>query len=528
MRACLLSLRATYLTLDPRSLGLFRIGFASLLLFDLWHRFHELEFWYTNAGLLPNHTLLWRPPAQHVFSFFFMASSSAEATLGFAFCAAVYVLLLLGYRTGVMQVLAVVCRISLNSRLAVLENGGDMVMNLLALFSLALPLGRRFSLDAWLKPEPPQLRQAPVVSLAVLCLLLQFATIYFFNAISKDGDPWRQGEAVYYALHLDKYATGVGVWMREHLPREAFTGLTYGTLIVEWLAVTLIITPLFVNQARLLAVCVMPLLHVSFALALNLGAFSPAMIAFYPLLLTRAHWDAVERWLTRRRSSVASAVEPASLPVETLPRAPLRERGRRWLVEASVALLFGSIVLEVLNSNTSVPAFMRVTQPSWMKAMIEYPRLYQGWRMFAPTPPLTDTMIYVDAVTSEGVHVDPYNEVASRTRYPAGKVVPERLDQSQFFTMYSDRIADPNYAAYRQAFLEWLVAYPQRTGREHDCLVKFEVFWVEDRTSPISARTGPTPTRQEKFLEYTAPTDSNCKAKPQKNNQPQLVRTLPR
>ena len=124
MRDRIRSLRATYLQIDPRSLGLFRIGFALLLLFDLAHRFRELDFWYTNSGLLPNHTLLWRPAATHMFSFFFMASSGAEARVGFLVCGAVYVCLLFGYRTRTMQLLAAVCRISLNSRLAMLENGG--------------------------------------------------------------------------------------------------------------------------------------------------------------------------------------------------------------------------------------------------------------------------------------------------------------------------------------------------------------------------------------------------------------------
>jgi len=57
------SLRVTYFTVDRRSLGAFRIAFGLVLFSDLLRRFVELRFWYTNSGLLPNHTLLWRPPA---------------------------------------------------------------------------------------------------------------------------------------------------------------------------------------------------------------------------------------------------------------------------------------------------------------------------------------------------------------------------------------------------------------------------------------------------------------------------------
>src|SRR5688572_24202643 len=118
MRVCLRSLRASYLTVDPRSLGVFRIGLGCVLLLDLLQRYLQLDFWYTNQGLLPNHTLLWRPPAPHVFSFFFMASTAAEAKLGFLACALCYLLFVLGYRTHIVQWLTLICRISVNSRLA--------------------------------------------------------------------------------------------------------------------------------------------------------------------------------------------------------------------------------------------------------------------------------------------------------------------------------------------------------------------------------------------------------------------------
>jgi hypothetical protein len=184
----------------------------------------------------------------------------------------------------------------------------------------------------------------------------------------------------------------------------------------------------------------------------------------------------------------------------------------RWLAHAGVVLLFAAIVTEVVNDNTSVPAWLRFAQPSWAKAIIEYPRILQGWRMFAPDPPRVDTMLHVDAVTADGRHVDPYNKVASRQQFPDGDVVPAHMDQSQFFTMYSDRIADPNYAAYRQAFLEWILAYPQRTGRATDCLTSFDVYLVSDESPLPGSGRPPKPLKRERFMQYAAPADSPCAA----------------
>ncbi len=511
--------RDTYFTVDPRSLGLFRIVLGLVLLSDLLRRWVELEYWYTNSGLLPNHTLLWRPPARHLFSLFFTVSSKPEAHLAFLACAVTYVLFTLGYRSRLMQLLTLVARVSLNSRLAVLENGGDMVMDLLCLLSLPLPLGARFSLDAVAAARRATESAAlpttrPVVSVAVLGLLLQLGTIYYFNAASKGGEAWRDGTAVHYALHQDKLVTTLGVWMRERLPLPLLKGLTWSTLATEWIGCVLVLTPVFSRQARLVAVCVMPLLHVGFALGLNLGGFSPAMMAFFPLLLAAQHWEAASRRLGAQLAPLLSGIERRAerlLPPSSRPAPALLEGWQRWASEGALVLVLLAIASEVLNDNHPVPQALRVRQPAWAKAIIEYPRVLQGWRMFAPEPSRQDSMIHVEALTASGKKVDPYNQVASNQPFPAGKVVPKHLGQSQFFVMYSDRIAHQGYAAYRQAFSEWLVAYPERTGRADDCLLSFNVYFVTDRSPPPGA-TESEPLGRDLFMTYSAPFDSACRA----------------
>ncbi|HET7542132.1 MAG TPA: hypothetical protein VFK05_19830, partial [Polyangiaceae bacterium] len=403
------SLFQTYFTVDPRSLGLFRVLFGWVLFSDLVRRWVELDFWYTNSGLLPNHTVLWRPPARSMFSLFFTASTTPEAQFGFMLCACVYLLFIVGYKTRWLQVLALVARVSLNSRLAPLENGGDMVMDLLCLLTLPLPLGARFSLDALLATSEPTVSErrdsgepraaaAPaniaVASIAVLALLLQFGAIYLFNASSKVGAAWQDGSAVYYALHQDKLVTWLGVWMREQLSISTLRALTWSTLATEWLGFALILSPVFVRQARLLAVCLMPTLHLGFALGLNVGSFSPAMISFYPLLLRPEHWQ----WLSRRH---AARVRPlhdqlsrwALSWFDSQPAVPTQALAvNRWLGEGAILVVLLAIGIEVLNDNAPVPQALRIPRSRWATAIIEYPRILQGWRMFASEPSRIDSM----------------------------------------------------------------------------------------------------------------------------------------
>src|SRR5204863_5555477 len=107
-----------------------------------------IALFYSNQGLNPNHMMLWRPPTQWMFSFFFILSHPDEVAVGFAACALVYLLLLVGWRTRLMQVLALICVLSLHGRVTLMENGGDWMLGELALWTAFLPLGRRFSIDA--------------------------------------------------------------------------------------------------------------------------------------------------------------------------------------------------------------------------------------------------------------------------------------------------------------------------------------------------------------------------------------------
>src|SRR5882762_4287980 len=142
------SLTRTYLSLDPRSLGLGRIVLGAVLLIDLGRRASELVTWYTNLGLLPNHTVLWQPPAPRLFSLFFMVSLPHEAVFAFAICGFCYGAFLVGWRTRLFHILSFLCAVSLHTRILYVEAPGSVVLGVLCFWTLFLPMGRRFSVDA--------------------------------------------------------------------------------------------------------------------------------------------------------------------------------------------------------------------------------------------------------------------------------------------------------------------------------------------------------------------------------------------
>ena len=143
-------LRDTYLRIDTRSLALGRIAIGLVLIADLLRRIPWIRHFYSNAGLIPNHTVLWRPPFPRIFSVFFMASLPEESSLLFWVCFFCFFCFLIGYRTKLFHLLSFALTTSLHNRIIFAENWGGVAMGVLIVWTAFLPLGRRFSVDALL------------------------------------------------------------------------------------------------------------------------------------------------------------------------------------------------------------------------------------------------------------------------------------------------------------------------------------------------------------------------------------------
>ncbi|HEY7370964.1 MAG TPA: hypothetical protein VIF57_02215 [Polyangia bacterium] len=536
------AIRRIYLTADLRSLSAGRIALALVLLRDLIGRWLELGIWYTNDGIIPNHTLLWRPSWDHVFSLFYLCSYWYEAAFGFVICLIVYLALLVGFRTKLAQVLAWICMLSLHGRTLLFDNGGDVVLGLLTTWTMFLPTGRHWSVDAVLarrrarltSPQEASLALAPAVppagasasgsgktftSLGVLAVTMQLAIIYTFNAIHKQGRSWlHDGSAVHYAIHLDRLATWFAVWLRHWMSPTFAKGLTWSALATEATLPVLLLSPIAVRGSRRLAILMVFGLHMGFAACLNLGNFVPAMIAFAPNFLRGEDWDALERWWARSGGRVALAARIRGRLTAIIERAAALLTPGRWVRvagpgrimaglarrlpaarEVTVVMLMGVAGSQVLDENWAAHRVIDHHNAPPVAAAVSYLDLFQGWSMFAPEAPMTDFNLMVDAVTSDGRHVDPYNEIANPKHPHPGFTIPVSLGPSWLFYGYGNHI--PNRGAYHQALLEWILRYPQRTGNPKDQIVSFKLYKVED-DSPALGQQRPTNLRWNVMLSY--------------------------
>jgi predicted DCC family thiol-disulfide oxidoreductase YuxK len=503
-----------------------------------------------------------------------------------------------------------------------------------------LPLGRRFSVDAvrasmraHRDETPDDLAPArlaeqavpdnrPAVSLAVLGILLQLAAIYWFNFAHKSGVTWKTGTAVHYVLWQERIVTVLGLWVRTHLPFAFTKAMTQGTLLTESVAPFLILTPIFWRWTRPFAAVMLAGMHIGIALFVNLGIFSGAMLAYFPLLLDTSTWQAMNRlvptrgrrrtvfydagcgvcfWTVRvlarldvqRRLTWISNADRAALPAGVEPELLERtilvvdpERGRRWTRADAFAQILGALPLgrlwawplrvpglgalagraydvfarnrttismwlglaacgvpgapvsparqpspsetplmgwlrgrlpylreagvvvvlvvfwsDLSVANAAMPEALRWrSRPAWMETAVMYPHIFQGWSMFSPEAPLSDEMVVIDAITRDGRHVDPLNELGSRVaELPVTGQIPPRLGHSSLICDYTLRI--PDAGSYYQALIEWVLRYPQRTGHAADEIVSFDA-WKVEQTSPPPGQTRPTEFRQRSFLRW--------------------------
>jgi hypothetical protein len=428
-----------------------------------------------------------------------------------------------------------------------------------------------------------------VLSFAVLALVLQWIAIYGFNALQKNGAPWRDGSAVYYALRQHGMLTGLGAWLSGVLSFGTIRMLTFGALAIEAGVAVLLIIPLKTQMTRMIAWLLVCCLHLSIASVLHLGTFSWAMMIMFVALIPREAWGALGAWLRVRRpertllvdgaSPLAIVVcrvikrfdaldkirfrpaegdgvgrfvvvDPASgrrarglkglaLLADALPMgrgmvaglnipglsglvkrvirraertpeqyadyleltplaredepqlSPAREfleRAGSTLGEVAVVVLLVCCGSQLLIENQAVPERLKPTQrPAWMAAVVIYPRLFQGWSMFAPAPPLDDVAVVVDGRTKDGRHFDPLT--GQEPSFDVSARGQRRRNCEWYY--FDRRLSEDRFKAYLGGVRDFLKNHHEITGRPQDQLVAFDVWSVSQAIALPGAPKSP-------------------------------------
>lgn len=383
---------SNYLTrvfsLDLRSLGAMRIGLGWMLLItalDLWP---DAGTFLSDEGTLPRvaRTQLnlqeefTEPP---YFVSVHMLSGEVwfqRALLAAAAAAAIGVML--GWRTTTCLFISWLLLIGQQGRNPLILQGGDDILRCLTFWSLFLPLGAKWSLDARSRSTPPA---DNICSLASAALILQLACIYVFTALLKHHAMWfPRFEALHYALHSDQFTTPIGYellrwpWLVK--------ALTAGTLLLELGGPLVLLLPWQDWRIRTAIVASFWMLHLGIQATMEIGLFPATCLVYWIALLPAEVWQ----W---RRTHDATANAPTEMRDD---RSPVTN------------VLLGSLLVYVLLLNIvrlEYGIFSHLGSGP-LRTLGDAAQLNQFWGMFAPRPYDFGGWVRIDGTLASGERVN--------------------------------------------------------------------------------------------------------------------------
>lgn len=410
--------------IDPRALAALRVSFGAILLADLLLRARFLRAFYTDAGVLPRTLLRERYPT---FARLSVHALSGEAWLQaalFVVAAVLALSLLVGYRTRTVTLLSWLLLVSLHARNPMVLNGGDSVLRRLVFWSVFLPLGSRWSVDAVRgrasrrtgsassRYGPTSRRTGLVVGVATAALLVQVVLVYATNAVYKHRGPaWRDGTAILQVLHLDQFTLLLG----DHLVQYPSLVRPLGEL---WLLLVTLspLLLLLTGHLRGLLAAAFAWMHLGMLVTLQLGLFPLISIAGLLVFLPPAWWAVVETRVVipireraappvpERVAGWVAFVRTAEPADPTLPDA-----ARAW-VSRLATVVVAALLVAVLVWNAMAVGL--VATPDAVDESV--PPSQFTWNMFAPYPPSTATWHVAPADLESGDRIDAFQRAPVR------------------------------------------------------------------------------------------------------------------
>ena len=310
---------ASYLKVDLRTLGVFRISLGLICFIDVLRRLPYIDIFYGSKGLAPNYFMseISGKYSTKAFTLLSSLNTSTEISIFFYITALFSFFLMIGYRTKLSHIITLIGILSIHNRLIILENGGDLVLNNMLIWTLFLPLGKALSFDSFLYSlrqlednSPKSLNNQDLIKnnkpssywgLAYFACLLQISIIYIFNFFNKDGGTWQEGTSIFYFYQLDTFLTPIGNFIKEFglMPLGLSKILTSITMTLEFLVPFLILSPFFILWTRRFSLVVMIGFHIIIGVSLYIGTFSWIMVASLLLLLSSKDFTLLKGMMKR-------------------------------------------------------------------------------------------------------------------------------------------------------------------------------------------------------------------------------------
>lgn len=363
--------------IDLRSLAVFRMALGAILCADALLRTRDVAVMLAPDGMFPPDLLArlggpgtWSVATLIDAPWWGGAVLASEGIAGICLAA--------GAASRWSTLIAWVALVSIIRRTPPATNAGDFWLATLLLWSMFLPLGAAWSVDA-IRPrrrQPDSPAAAAIASWGTVAIVLQIVAVYWAAGLSKWNESWWSGDAVAHALSVHDHGTRLGASLAS-MPWLT-RGLTWGTLALELLTPVAVIA-LPQPSVRLAIVLCLICFHATICGLMTVGLFGYVGMAAWLVLIPSTAWTRL------------------GLPPADQVRATFRGRGS-WLCVAALAVA----VVAFVHDNT--PWRERRLPPFWERT-VNALCLHQAWGMFSAVP-RQHQWVYTRAELADGRVVD--------------------------------------------------------------------------------------------------------------------------
>lgn len=445
-------------SIDLRSLALFRICLATLIIVDLLARLRDLETFYSDVGILPRSLL---KSENHFLFVHFMSGSSLFQFFLFVTSILFALLLIVGYKTRLVTFFSWYLLVSLQTRNPIILSGADKLLCTILFFAIFLPLNAYYSIDSILdfsrKNTPKK-----TFSAATFAYFIQIGIVYFFSALHKRGKEWHEeASAVYYALSFDQLVNSIGKWFL-NFP-DLLKILAHLVWWFEFLGPVLLFIPFFTTAFRLLIIAGFYLMFFGFGLCLNLGIFpwacAVSLIPFIP------------SWLWDKLSLKLKIANEGKLEIKLFKY--LRKRPLNIELSYFENVLVTFFLLIVLSSNIS--AFIpNYKHPTYLKSFMRLASLNQNWDMFARLPVPGDGGYVLLARLQNGRLIDLFRKDQVLDWYKPTYIFQSKYN-SVYWYKYFKKLRKGKNKMYLQRFSNYLC---HKWNSKHDYVEHIDKLYV--------------------------------------------------
>ncbi len=269
--------------LDLRSIAFFRIALGlNIILNILQYRLFNISAFYGREAIVPIEHI--RKFYGENFSLLFSIENEPLILVYFLITLFLAILYTLGIKSRWLSWPLLLLFAGIVNRNPMAAHGVEFLIEISLFWGIFLPLDNSYSLAPDRRDHPSEIR-----GLLVCGILFQIALVYFTSYITKTGDLWTSGLAVF-SLTADLTHANFLSTVLANLPGVS-KFLTYFSLIIELALPFLIFSPIFSRKARTLAAFLIVFLHFGLASTIYVGPFHFITLCFAILLLPDSFWN---------------------------------------------------------------------------------------------------------------------------------------------------------------------------------------------------------------------------------------------